>query len=142
VLLHAASRPAKRWSEERWIALGELLAANGYACVLPGGSEDERAGAARLAARIPRALAAPAMGLAQAAALIAHADLVAGVDTGLTHLAVALERPTAGIYCSTSPALTGLHGEHGVNLGGPGRPPSIEAVAAALGYGPSICAAA
>jgi heptosyltransferase-1 len=137
VLLHAASRPEKGWPEDRWIALGKLLGASGHACVLPGGTPAERATAARLAAAIPDAVAAPAMELPEIAALIGHADLVAGVDTGLTHLAVALGRPTVGIYCATRPELTGLHGRDGVNLGGPGKPPSVEAVAAALGYGPA-----
>ena len=137
VLLHAASRKPKAWPDERWIALGRLLADSGYVPVLPGGTPAEREHAARLAAAIPGALAAPATSLADAAALLGHASLVAGVDTGLTHLAVALGRPTAGIYCATRPELTGLHGADGVNLGGPGKPPSVEAVAAALGYGPA-----
>jgi heptosyltransferase-1 len=59
-----------------------------------------------------------------------------GVDTGLTHLAVALGVPTVGIYCATSPHLTGLHGEAAVNLGGRGTPPTVEAVAQAAGIGP------
>lgn len=133
VLLHAASRPRKAWPGERWIALGALLSARGYACVLPGGTEAERATAARLAAAIPGAMAAPPMSLAEAAALLGHATLVAGVDTGLTHLAVALARPTVGIYCATRPELTGLHGSASVNLGGPGKPPTAAAVAKALG---------
>jgi heptosyltransferase-1 len=135
VLLHAASRAPKAWPDDRWIALGALVSAAGYACVLPGGTPAEREHAARLARAIPGALAAPATSLAEAAALIGHASLVAGVDTGLTHLAVALGRPTAGIYCATRPELTGLHGPNAVNLGGPGQPPSAEAVAAALGLG-------
>jgi heptosyltransferase-1 len=137
VLLHAASRDAKRWPEASWIALGRLIAQDGLACVLPGGSEGERAQAARIAAAIPGARAAPAAGLAGIAELLAHSELVAGVDTGLTHLAVALSRPTVGIYCATRPELTGLHGETGVNLGGPARAPSVEAVAAALGLHPA-----
>jgi heptosyltransferase-1 len=136
VLLHAASRDAKRWPESSWAALGRLLAESGLACVLPGGSADERAQSARLASSIPGALAAPAAGLGEIAALLAHAECVAGVDTGLTHLAVALGRPTVGIYTSTRPELTGLHGASGVNLGGPGHAPTVEAVAAALGHGP------
>lgn len=136
VLLHAASRAEKRWPEGHWTALGLLLASAGYACVLPGGTEAERATAARLAATIPNAVAAPAAGLAEIASLIAHAELVAGVDTGLTHLAVAFDRPTAGIYCATRPEDTGLHGTSGVNVGGLGEPPSVDAVAAALGCGP------
>jgi lipopolysaccharide heptosyltransferase I len=134
VLLHAASRADKRWPDDRWIALARLLAQGGYAAVFPGGTAGEREAAARLAGHLPQAMAAPRMGLGEAAALLAHAALVAGVDTGLTHLAVALERPTVGIYTATRPELTGLHGAHGVNLGGPGRAPSVEAVAAALGY--------
>ncbi len=134
VLLHAASRAAKRWPDDRWIALARLLAGSGYATVFPGGSAAEREAAARLALLVPNAFAAPAMDLAACASLIAHASLVAGVDTGLTHLAVALGRPTVGIYTATRPELTGLHGSEGVNLGGPGEAPSVEAVAAALGY--------
>jgi len=136
VLLHAASRPQKAWPDDRWTALGALLAASGHACVLPGGNAAERERAARIAATIPGATAAPAAGLTEIAALIGHAAMVAGVDTGLTHLAVALGRPTVGIYCATRPELTGLHGANGVSLGGPGNAPSVEAVAAALGLGP------
>jgi heptosyltransferase-1 len=136
VLLHAASRRQKAWPDERWVALGRMLGESGHVCVLPGGTDSERAAAARLAASIPGALAAPAMDLTEVAALLGHATMVAGVDTGLTHLAVALGRPTVGIYCATRPELTGLHGRDGVNLGGPGKAPTVEAVAAALGYGP------
>lgn len=136
VMLHAASRAAKRWPDERWIALGRLLASQGYVAVFPGGTAEERAGAARLASGIPNAIAAPAVSLVEAAALLAHAAGVVGVDTGLTHLAVALEVPTVGVYCATDPALTGLHGgAHAVNIGGRGQTPAAEAVAAALGLG-------
>jgi lipopolysaccharide heptosyltransferase I len=136
VLLHAASHARKRWADERWIALGQILAATGYATILPGGTAEERAHAARLAAAIPDAIAAPATTIAEAAALLAHASHVAGVDTGLTHLAVALGRPTVGIYCATRPELTGLHGANAVNLGAPGAPPDAQAVAEALAYVP------
>lgn len=134
VLLHAASRAPKRWPDDHWVKLARMLSESGYATVFPGGSEAERVAAARLALLVPGALAAPAMDLGAAAGLIAHAALVAGVDTGLTHLAVALGRPTVGIYTATRPELTGLYGFDGVNLGGPGQAPTVEAVAAALGY--------
>jgi heptosyltransferase I len=135
VLLHAASREAKRWPAERWIGLGTLLAEEGFVPVLPGGSEAERAAAARIAASIPGAVALPATGLRDLAGLIANAWLVAGVDTGLTHLAVALGRPTVGIYCATRPELTGLYAGRSVNLGTAGAPPTVEDVAQAIGYG-------
>ena len=73
------------------------------------------------------------MDLAEAAALLAHSALVAGVDTGLTHLAVAYARPTVGIYTATRPALTGLHGGTATSLGGPDAVPTVDDVAEALG---------
>lgn len=136
VLLHAASRADKRWPDDRWIALGRRMADDGYALVLPGGNDAERAAAADLARGIGvAAAAAPAMPLLEAAALLAHASGVVGVDTGLTHLAVALGVPTVGLYCATSPRLTGLHGDAVVNLGGPGAPPQVDEVAQAAGIG-------
>lgn len=137
VLLHAASRAAKRWPDASWTDLGRRLAAAGYATVLPGGTAAEREAAARLAAAVPGASAAPAMDLPAAAALLAHAWVVVGVDTGLTHLAVALGRPTIGLYGATDPALTGLYGERAANFGGKGAPPSVDAVCAALGLAPT-----
>ncbi len=101
--------------------------------VYPGGSDAERADAARLAAASPGAIAAPAMDLPEAAALLAHSSAVIGVDTGLTHLAVALGAPTIGIYVATEPGLTGLFGgERAVNLGSPGQPPAVEQVVRVL----------
>jgi heptosyltransferase-1 len=72
------------------------------------------------------------MDLAVVAALLAQAQRVVGVDTGLTHLAVAFGRPTVGIYRATDPALTGLHGASGVNLGSPGLDPSVDEVLGAM----------
>lgn len=134
VLLHAASRANKRWAESHWISLAQRLSREGYATIFPGGTDEERIAAARLALMIPGAMAAPPMDLGAAAALLAHAAFVAGVDTGLTHLAVAFGRPTVGIYCATRPQLTGLHGETGTNLGGPGHVPSVQDVSEALGF--------
>lgn len=134
VMLHAASRAKKRWPDERWIALGRLLAESGVIPVFPGGSAAERVIAAKLAAAVPSALAAPAMSLGEAAALLAHSERVIGVDTGLTHLAVALGRPTIGIYCASDPGLTGLRGgADAVNIGGMGQSPLVGEVAAAMG---------
>lgn len=136
VLLHAASHAAKRWPDERWVDLGRKLAEQGNAIVFPGGTDGELAVAAKLAAAVPGAMAAPAMDLREAAALLGHASGVIGVDTGLTHLAAALGVPTVGIYCATDPGLTGLHGgANAVNVGGAGQVPSVDAVAAGLPSG-------
>ena len=133
VLLHATSAAKKEWPENDWIRLGELLAARGMISVLPFGNAEERRRSERLAARIPGARVPPALGLDQLAALMSRARVVVGVDTGLTHLAVALGRPTIGLYCATDPAATGLFGSPGaLNLGDIGETPSTDEVADAL----------
>jgi heptosyltransferase-1 len=133
VALHASSRPEKHWPDDRWIALAALLRAEDVTVVFPGGSTAERAQAARLAKASPGALAAPAMTLTEAAGLLARASAVVGVDTGLTHLAVALGTPTVGLYVATQPGLTGLRGgDAAVNLGSPGALPAADQVARIL----------
>jgi heptosyltransferase-1 len=128
VFLHAASRAPKRWPEDRWVALGREANAAGLDVVLPAGTAEEREASARIAKQLDRALAAPGMDLAQAAALLANARAVCGVDTGLTHLAAALGVATVGIYAATRPELTGLHAANAVNVGGAGSAPSVEEV--------------
>src|SRR5690606_22096385 len=93
VLLHATSHPRKLWPEGRWVALGNPLTQSGFDLVLPWGSEEEHARAERLASRLPGAVVAPKLDLADLAGVIARASAVVGLDTGLTHLAAALGVP-------------------------------------------------
>jgi heptosyltransferase-1 len=132
VLLTATSRDDKLWPEADWLALGQALAERGLSCVLPGGNPTERERAARLAGALPDAIAAPPGDLPTLAGLLAGAQLVVGVDTGLTHLAAAVATPTVAIYCASEPGLTGVLGSaFACNLGGNGSPPTAEAVIAA-----------
>ena len=133
VLLHATSRDDKLWDEQNWITLGEHLHQAGLGAVLPWGSAQEKARAERLSAAVPGAVCAPRLNLNEAAALLGKARAVVGVDTGLSHLAAALDVPTVGIYTATDPGLTGLYaGALAVNLGGKGAPPTVDEVAAKL----------
>lgn len=133
VLLSATSRDDKLWREACWVALGQKLTEQGLGVVLPAGNPLERARAARLAAGIPGALAAPSMRIDALATLLGGARAVVGVDTGLTHLAVALKIPTVALYTATEPGLTGVYGA-GIhrNLGGKGQCPAVAAVLAEL----------
>jgi heptosyltransferase-1 len=133
VLLHASSATRKLWPDPSWAQLGTQLSREGLACVLPWGNAEEHARSMYLAARVPRAVVPPALALDELAGLLAGAYAVAGVDTGLTHLAAALGVPTAGLYCATDPAATGIYGcPRALNLGGIGRLPAVEEVNAAL----------
>ena len=133
VLLHATSATRKEWPEISWLRLAEHLSAQGIISVFPFGSAAEQQRSERLAAQIPGARVPPALSLDQLAALMAQACVVIGVDTGLSHLAVALGRPTVGLYCATDPAATGLYGSaRTLNLGGVGMTPSVNEVAGAI----------
>jgi heptosyltransferase-1 len=57
--------------------------------------------------------------------VLAGAHQVVGLDTGFTHLAAALGRPTLGIYCDHEPGLAGITGPGRVaSIGGKGQVPS------------------
>jgi heptosyltransferase-1 len=100
--------------------------------VLPWGSEHERSRSEHIAALLKHASVPARLSLSEAAALLGRARVVFGVDTGLTHLSVALGTPTIGIYCATDPAATGLYGsERAVNTGGKNGPPAVAAVISA-----------
>lgn len=117
VMFTGTSRADKLWPEDHWIALMRALA---MPVILPSGSAEERSRAARLATQAHDAVVAPALAVAELARLLAGARLVIGLDTGLTHLAVALRRPTIAIFCGSDPALTGVLGadpRFAVNLG-------------------------
>lgn len=133
VLLTASSRADKLWPEADWLALAAALNARGLACVLPGGSAEERERAARLASGMANAVAAPPMAIAALTQLLAGARIVVGVDTGLSHIAAALGRLTLCLFSGSRPELTGVHaGATAVNLGAAGAPPTAdEAIAAA-----------
>ena len=112
VLLHATARPEKAWPVEHWATLIDAFRAAGIVPVLPSGNAAERDAAERLAetsrtasngSARPRidAVAAPPLTLVDAAALLAGATAVVGVDTGLFHLAAALDVPTVGLFGAT-----------------------------------------
>ncbi|MBK7137204.1 MAG: lipopolysaccharide heptosyltransferase I [Rhodocyclales bacterium] len=133
VLLTASSRADKLWPEAGWLQLAAALNARGLACVLPGGSAEERERAARLAGGMAQAVAAPPMGIAELARLLAGARLVVGVDTGLSHIAAALGRLTFCLFAGSHPELTGVHaGDTAINLGGAGAAPTASQVVAAV----------
>lgn len=135
VLLHATSRADKLWPEPAWERLGAELARQGCASILPWGDAAERARSERIARALPRAVVPPALGILGMAGLLAGAQAVIGVDTGLTHLAAALGRPVVAIYCGTHPGLTGVYAAQGArvrNLGGKEVVPEVAEVLTAL----------
>ena len=133
VLLHATSAAPKLWPESHWRDVSNYLFLKNIISVLPWGNATERLRSERLAAAMTDAVVPPALDLNDMAALLAKARVVIGVDTGLAHLAVALNVPAIGIYRATDPAATGLYASpRAINLGGVGMIPPVQDVITAI----------
>ena len=133
VFFHGTARAAKQWAPAHWIALAQLLAARGLPVLLPWGSEGERVAAQQLAAQMPNARVLPKLPMMDAVLLAQRAALAVGVDTGLTHIAAAFNRPTIELYCDSPRWKTeGNWSPNIINLGDRGEAPTVAQVAAAL----------
>ncbi len=99
--------PAKRWPESYYAELAQLLRSQGYAVWLIGSAKD-----AQVAEKIvalgnePCRNLCGSTDLVEAIALLASADLVVSNDSGLMHMAAALNRPMVAIFGSSSPQFT------------------------------------
>jgi heptosyltransferase-1 len=101
VCFHSTARAAKRWPTENWVELGKALSSQGYQVLFPWGSSEEMKISALMASQVPGAIVPRAFSIEEAYRLVAHAALTIGVDTGLTHLAAVLGKPTIEIYCDS-----------------------------------------
>ncbi len=99
--------PAKRWPARHFATLAQQLAAAGYAIWLFGSPKDHAVAEeiAQLAPGLCRNLCG-ATSLGQAIDLLALTDLVVCNDSGLMHVAAALDRPLVTLYGSSSPGFT------------------------------------
>jgi len=126
---HSTAREAKRWSNDNWIALGKELSARGYQLIFPWGNAAEKTTSQLLASQISGALVPPAFSIEEAFSVIAGATLRVGVDTGLTHLAAVLDKPTVEIYCDSPRWKTeGYWSKRIANVGDIQDPPSVQEV--------------
>lgn len=128
VMIPCASRPEKLWPKDDWIAVGRQLASQGLAIAIMWGSPEEQQRAQDIA-QTTGATLPPFLTVAEAADTLGLAQIVIGLDTGMTHLAAAHGRTTIGIYCDHEPGLAGVTGPgHVRSLGGKGQIPSLQAV--------------
>lgn len=116
LLLHGTTWDTKHWPELYWRQLAEQITAAGWQVRLPWGNETERERAERIAAALPAAQVLPKMNLTRMAREIAGASACVAVDTGLGHLAAALEVPTISLFGPTHPGYTGAYGRSQLHL--------------------------
>jgi len=104
-LVHGTSRADKQWPTDHWIELGLRLNDAGFEVVLPHGSVSEYSTAHAIARPLnqsdkatPGARVLPVLSLDALTRELAACAAVIGVDSGISHIAVALGLPHVQIY--------------------------------------------
>lgn len=98
-LVIGASWPSKCYPKEHFATLCDLLP---YPCHLIWGSEAEHQNALWIAQRSSNAVITDKMSLSQLVSVIAGCDLTIGNDTGPTHIAWAMNRPSITLFGPTN----------------------------------------
>lgn len=116
MFLHGTTWETKHWPEAYWRRLAELATGAGWRLRLPWGNKTEHERARRLADGLPLITVLPPLTLTDIAAHLAGATACVAVDTGLGHLAAALDVPTVSLFGPTNPIYTGAWGHSQYHL--------------------------
>lgn len=141
LLVTGASRDEKLWPETHWVRTAVRLQQAGLSLIWFWGSDTERVRAERLARlaaesagdRATGQSVPPFLSVHDAARVIAGASVVVGLDTGFTHLAGALGRPTIAIFCDFDAVQCAVSGDgYCASFGGVGQVPAADEVIGAI----------
>ena len=136
VFLHGTTWETKLWPEPNWVELGQKLIEQGLQVVLPWGNLEEQQRALRIAQNIETGLKnnqawsnlegkstiwvpKNPLNLNDMASCLRFAQQVVSVDTGLSHVAAALDVPMVVLYRVTDPERVGAMGERVMQLASP-----------------------
>lgn len=98
------TRPQKHWPQSYWQRLINLVQAElSLPVVILGGPGDTDAADELASTNETTINLAGKLSLSASGAILTHAQVVIGVDTGLTHLAIAHGRPVLALFGSTRP---------------------------------------
>jgi len=116
VFNHATTRADKHYPEAYWQEIITLATADGWHIKIPWSNELERARAQRFAADSEQVEVLTKLPLCGVASVIANAAGCISVDTGLSHLSAALEKPNVTLFGPTDPGLVGGYGKNQLTL--------------------------
>jgi heptosyltransferase I len=134
VFVHGTSRADKEWPLANWIALGRRFIAAGYRLALPHGNANEQATSRAIADALNdgepvHAIVWPLLLLDALTRELAGCAGVIGVDSGVSHIAVALGLPQVQLYNFDTAWRTGPNTGAGRQVSVFAQPaPSVDAV--------------
>jgi len=122
LFFHGTTWETKHWPEVYWLQLAELLTEEGYEVLLPWGNKEEKLRAEKIKNELDNtadssqhkgsAIVLPKMTLNEMVGQLAQVAGVIAVDTGLAHLAAALDIPLVSLFGPTNPGLTRPYGSN------------------------------
>ena len=129
VFLHGTTWETKYWPEDHWIELLQKANKLGIKVILPWGNQEEQQRALRIASTTEAEsvwVPSEMLSLNDMAKTLKNAQAVVSVDTGLSHVAAALEVPMVVLYRVTDPKLVGADGAKVTRLESPCAPGYIK----------------
>jgi len=129
VFLHGTTWDTKYWPEAYWIELLQKANSLGKKVILPWGNNEEHQRAKRIASKAKEQdvwVPTEMLSLNDMAKTLKNAQAVVSVDTGLSHVAAALEVPMVVLYRVTDPKLVGADGAKVTRLASPCAPGYIK----------------
>ncbi|MDR0454438.1 MAG: glycosyltransferase family 9 protein [Deferribacteraceae bacterium] len=106
---------SKQWGDDNWAELAGLFISRGYTVVWSGGAADKERTEKFLLEYFPgneyMINSAGKLSLLQTAAVLAKADALVSVDTGIKHIGSLLNVPTVGLHGPSNPIRWGPAGE-------------------------------
>ena len=132
LILCSSAQVKKLWPTDRWIEICHYLRSLGFDCQFTWGNQTDRAICEQISSSTGGEIM-PKMHLGEIAGLVNQSRLVVGLDTGLLHLAAALEVPLISIFGASDPLKTGPRGDGIIqNCGSKNRFPGADEVKSAI----------
>lgn len=127
-ITHICSTPIKLWPEPFWQTVVDDIASSGFSIILPWWSAEEKARSLRLKSNHDNVQLLPPLNLTEKASVISKATACISLDTGLAHMAAALDIPNVTLYGSTNPKHVGAYGANQIHVSatGPSCSPCIK----------------
>lgn len=111
IFLHGTTWDTKHYPEIYWKKIIETVRHDNIKIYLPWGNKTEKKRAENLARDHAHVSVLPALSIATLATVLKNAKAVVSVDTGLGHLAAALNCNVIALYGPTNPEKVGMQGQ-------------------------------